>query len=52
MTAPGNTPDERDDDAEVYRAALIMACIDGWADGAGAFEHYMERARLAVEASR
>lgn len=27
--------------AEVYKAALMCACIDGWADGAGAFQHYV-----------
>lgn len=37
---------------EVYRAALMMACIDGWADGAGAFEHYVGCARQAAASAR
>ena len=39
-------------DAEVYKAALVMACIDGWADGAGAFEHYVGCARQAVASAQ
>lgn len=37
---------------EVYRAALMMACIDGWTDGASAFEHYVDCARQAVAFAR
>ena len=32
-------------DVEVYRAALGLACSDGWSDGASAMQSYIETAR-------
>lgn len=39
-------------EADAYKAALMLACIDGWSDGPGAFEHYVQTAQQAVAASR
>lgn len=48
---PKRLPDvtELPESAEVYRAALALACVDGWSDGAGAMNHYIEVARAAVD---
>ena len=39
------------DEGEVYVTALEMACSDGWADGEGAMQHYIEAARTRIEAA-